>query len=105
MSVVRYGKGLYDEIAKLEAVSGREKPGNELGLELPFKGILSGAIAINRDFQLLSQPGQALDVIVMLVRDEHSSEIFRRASNGRQPLADLAQRKPGINQYPNLIRF
>jgi hypothetical protein len=41
----------------------------------------------------------------MLVRDEHSSEIFRRASNGRQPLADLAQRKPGINQYPNLIRF
>lgn len=105
MGIMRNSKSLHHEIAQLKAVASREKPANEFGLELAFEGVLRGAIAINRDFELLRQPGQALDVVIMLVRDQHTREILRSAADGCEALADLAQGETGIDQNSDLIGF
>ena len=42
----------------------------------------------------------AADVIVVLVRDEHRVEVFRRQAVQGQPLLELAQREPAVDEQP-----
>src|SRR6516162_4487163 len=79
--IMRNRKRLHHEIAQLKAVACGEQAADKFGLELSFQRVLRRTIAINGDFQFLSQSGQTLDMVVVLVCDEDSREIFRRASD------------------------
>ena len=41
----------------------------------------------------------------MFMRDQNAGEIFRHATDGGEPLADLARTEPGVHQYPCFIGF
>lgn len=97
VGVMRHRKSLHDQVAEFEAVARREKPANEFGLELALERVLRRAIAINGDLELLGQSDQPLDVVVMLVRDQHTGQVFRRAANRCEALPNLFQREPRID--------
>ena len=44
-------------------------------------------------------------MVRVLVGDENSGQIFRRPANGRQPLANLAQAEPRVDQDAGVIGF
>ena len=70
-----------DDVADLKTVSRGEKTAIQFRLHLRFDGLLRGPIAIDRHAQLLTDYGQALDMIRAFVRDEDARQIFRRAAH------------------------
>ena len=116
---MRDGECFHEQFVKLKAVAGVKKPpvnffleffgtiqafrnhfflAAPLGAERPDGRVLSGSVAENGDLQFVGKSQKSADVIGMLVGEENSTEIFRRAPDGRQPLADLARAKASINE-------
>ncbi len=96
--IVRDAERIHDDVANLEGSAGFEDAAVELGLELPFHFALRFAVAKNGDLELRAEGGEAVDVVGMLVGDEHAGETFGSAADGGQSLADLAQTEASIDQ-------
>ena len=103
--VMRDAERVDDHIAQLERGTGGEEAKIELGLELQFNRLFREPVAIDWNLQLGGQPEQPLDVVRVFVRDENAVEIFRRAADREQALADLAPAQPGIDEQPDLFGF
>ena len=56
-----------------------------------------------RSFSLIA--AETADVIAVLVSDENAGEIFRRATDRREAMADLPQAEPGIHEDARFVRF
>jgi hypothetical protein len=44
-------------------------------------------------------------MVVVFMCDENGSEIFRRATNSRKALADLARAEPGVHEHTGFSGF
>ena len=102
LRVVRDGKCVHEQVGDFEARAGFKQVAVEFGLELKFKRFLGGMVAVNRDVQLLRDAGQAINVVAVLVGDENGGEIFRRAPEAGEALADLARAEPGVHEHASL---
>ncbi len=105
LRVVRDGERVHQQIGDFEARAGFEQVAIEFGLQLKFKRLLGGAVAINRDVQLLRNAGQAVNVVAVFVGDEDGGQIFRRATDAGEALADLARAEPGVHEHSGFISF
>jgi hypothetical protein len=103
LGVVRDGERVHRHIADFKARTSLEQLAIEFGFQLRFKRFLRGAIAVNRDVQFGGDSGQAVNVVVMFVRDENGSEIFRYTTNGGEPLADLTWAEPGVHKHAGFV--
>ncbi len=116
LGIVRDGKGFDGDIGEFKGVAGVEDVPVDFGmpeiggfegeigflapllLEGPDGGVLRGAVAIDGNIKFIGDAEQAADVVGMFVGDEDGREIFRRAADGREALADLARREAGIHE-------
>ena len=105
LGVVRHVECFNGNVPNVETVARAKPPAIKPQAELIFEGFLRRAIAINRDLQFGAELDQSLDVISVFVRDEDAGQVFGRAANGGEPLADLPQAEPRINKDARLIRF
>ena len=53
----------------------------------------------------LRDSGQAVNVVVVFVRDENGGEIFRRATDSGEALADLTRAEPGVHEHAGFSGF
>jgi hypothetical protein len=93
------------DIAHLKTVPGAKEAAVKLNAQLIFEALLSRSVAINRDMELGAELNQSLDMVRMFVRYQDASQIFRRAADGGQALADLAQAEARINEDAGFIGF
>src|SRR5206468_8878177 len=63
------------------------------------------AVAVNWNAELRGEHGQTADMVEVLVRDENAMQIFRRAPNGQESLADLFAAETGIDQQAGFVRL
>lgn len=123
LRIVRDGKRFDLHVSDLKSGSGGEKLPvdfgfegvggfkGEVGLLAPFvferpnRGVLRLAIAEDGNLKFIGDAEQAANVVGMFVRDENGGEIFRRAANGRETLADLARGKAGVNEHAGIFGF
>lgn len=105
LGVVRDGERVHQHVADFKARAGLEQIAIEFGLQLKFKRFFCSAVAINRNVQLLRDSGQAVSVVVVFVRDENGGEIFRRATDSGEALADLTRAKPGVHEHAGFVGF
>ena len=105
LGVVRNGEGVHQQVGDFEARAGFKQVAVEFSLELKFKRLLGGTIAVNRDVQLSRDAGQAVNVVAVFVGDEDGGEIFRRAPEAGQALADLARAEPGVHEHAGFVGF
>jgi len=99
LRIVRDGKRVYNQIPNLEAGAGFKQITNEFGLQLKFKRFLRGAVAVNRDVQLLRDAGEAVNMVAVLMGDEDGGQVLRRAPDAGEALADLAWAEPGVHEH------
>ncbi len=105
LGVVRDGERVHKHVADFKARASLEQIAIEFGLQLKFKRFLCGAVAINRNVQLLRDSGQAVNVVVVFVRDENGGEIFRHTTDSGEALADLARGKSGVHKNAGFGRL
>ena len=106
VSIVRNGKSIDAHVANVEGATGREEMTHfQAHLQLQFDRFTGETIAVDRNFQLRAQTGQALDVVGMFVREKNAIEIFGRAANRSEAFADLAAGKAGVDQQPGFAGF
>src|SRR5262249_28993760 len=74
-----------------------------LAFECPNGCLLRGAIAIDRQLQFLRERQQPANMVAVLVRDKNASEIFGRAADGCEAVADLPRAEPGIDEDAGFI--
>jgi hypothetical protein len=116
LRVVRNGKRLDAHVADFKPRAGLEQPPvnfrfecvlgfqGEVGflaplfLERPNRSVLCVAVAINRDVKFIREAEQAGDVIRVFVGDQNGGEIFRRAADSGEALADLQRGKSGVHE-------
>ncbi len=117
LGIVRDGKRFDGDIGQFKSVaSGEESPVDlgfpsvgifegevgffaPFGFERPNSGVLGGAVAKDRNMKFIGNAKEAADVVGMFVGDEDGGEIFRGASDGGEPLPDLARRKAGVDEH------
>lgn len=75
------------------------------GFERPDGAVLRAAIAIDRDVKFVGDAEQSADVVGVFVRDENGGQVFRRAPDAGEALADLARRKPGVHEHAGFGGF
>ena len=63
LGVVRDGKSVHQQVADFKARAGVKEVAVKFGLQLKFKCLLRGAVAINRDVQFGGDTDQSLDVV------------------------------------------
>ena len=105
LGVMRDGEGVHEHVGDFKARAGVEEPAIETGFEDVFKFVLGGAVAVNGDVEFLRDAGESLNVVGVFVGDENGGEIFRRAPDAGEALADLARAEPGVHKYPRLSGF
>ena len=105
LRVVRDGERVHEQVGDFKARAGFKQVAVEFGLQLKFKRLLGGAVAINRDVQFLRDAGQAVNVVAVFVGDENGGEIFRRAPDAGEALADLARAESRRPRARGLRRF
>lgn len=95
-----------DDIADFKALAGFEDAAMlEFDVERELRGIAREAIAINGDLEFGTKRGEAVDVVGVLMGDENAGEPFRRAADGGEPLAKLAETEPGIDEDAGIVGF
>lgn len=105
LGIVRNGKGVHLQVGDFEARAGFKQVAVEFGLQLKFKPLLGGAIAINRNVQFLRDAGEAINMVTVLVGDENGGKVFRGASDAGEALPDLAWTKPGVHEHAGFCGF
>ena len=105
LGVVRNSKRVHEQVADFKARAGVEEMAVEFGLQLKFKRLLRGAVAINRDVQLGGNAGQSLNVVAVFMRDQDGGEVFRHPTDGGEALANLARAEPGVHEHAGFIGF
>lgn len=105
LRIVRQRERLDREVADFKARAGGEQP--EFGAHAgdTFDFVLGGAIAVNGQVQFVRESFQAGDVITVLMGDENGREIFRRAADAGQALADLSHAESRVHQHARLAGF
>ena len=93
------------DVAHLEAGAGGEEPAGEPRLELILDRLLGRAVAVDGNAQLVAQRRQALHMVGVLVGDENAGQVLRRAANGGEALANLAQAEARVNEDAGLVGF
>ena len=120
LRVVRNGKSLDENVGDFKTCAGGKKLPvdfgfegaggfkGEIGLLAPFvfEGpdgpVLRAAVAINRNLKFVGDAQQPGNVVAVFVRDQNGGEIFRRATDAREALADLARGKSGVHEDARL---
>src|SRR5258708_19871669 len=87
ISVVRNAEGIHLHIPNFERGARRKNAAIEGAFKLAFDRFASEPIAINRNFELPANRRQSLDMIGMLVRDQHSGQPFRPPPALAHPLS------------------
>ena len=105
LGVVRDGECVHHHVGDFKARARVEEPAVEFRLQLKFKRLLCGAVAVNGDVEFLRDAGESLNMVGMFVSDENGGEVFRHTADGGEALADLARAEPGVHKYPRLSGF
>jgi hypothetical protein len=105
LRVVWNGKRFDKHVANFKTRAGGEQAAIEFGAELKFHRLLRFAIAVYGNLQFVAQNCETLNMIHVFVRDENAGEIFGRATDGSEALADLARAESGINQDAGFVGF
>jgi hypothetical protein len=103
LCVVRDREGFNHNIAYFEASAGAEYSAVEFCLQLLLHGFLRQPVAIDGDVKLLTKNLQPGGVIRMLVCEQHTVQVFRRATDACKALPDLAKTEPRVDQQPGLV--
>ena len=99
ISVMRNRERFDSDVAKLKRCTGVEETKIEAGIfKLQFDRFLGEAIAVNGNRQFVAERAETVGVIGMFVREQNTAETFRRATNLREPFADLFGTESGIDQ-------
>ena len=102
---MRDGECVHHHVGDFKARARVEEPAVEFRLQLKFKRLLCGAVAVNGDVEFLRDAGESLNMVGMFVSDENGGEVFRHTADGGEALADLARAEPGVHKYPRLSGF
>jgi hypothetical protein len=106
IGVVRDRESIDADVADVERATGGEQVTNfQPHLQLKFHRFAREAVAVNGNFQLRAQTGEALDMIGVFVREQNAVEVFWGAANGSKAFADLAAGKAGVDQQPGFAGF
>lgn len=105
LGVVRNGKRFDENVADFKTRPGGENAAVQFRFELILGGVVRRAVAVNGNAEFFAKRGQTLDVVAVFVRDEDAGEIFRRAANGGEALADLAETETRIHENARLGGF
>ena len=98
LRIVRNGKRFDEDIPNFKTCPGGKQTAVKFFAELKLNFLVGRAVAINRDAQLFAERGQTLNVVAVFVGDKDAGEIFRRATNGGEALADLAEAEARIHE-------
>ena len=88
---MRNGKRFDENVADFKTRAGGEDAAVKFGFELILGSFVGRAVAVNGNAEFFPERGQTLDMVAVFVRDENAGEIFRRATDGGEALADLAE--------------
>ena len=120
LRVVRNGKSLDENVGDFKTCAGGKKLPvdfsfegaggfkGEIGFLAPFVfecpdgPVLRAAVAINRNLKFVGDAEQPGNVVAVFVRDQNGGEIFRRATDAGEALADLARGKSGVHEDAGL---
>jgi len=78
------GERVHKHVVDFETRAGFKQVAVEPGLQLEFKGFFCGAVAVNRNVELLGDSSQAVNMVAVFVCDEDGGKVFRRATDARK---------------------
>jgi len=105
LGVVRDVEGLDDDVADFKTLACFEEAAVEACAEGAFRFLLGGAVAVDGDAEFAGDADESLDMVAVLVGDEDGIEVFGRAAEGGQSLADLSGAEAGVDEDSGFRRF